>query len=194
MHGYEWPPISGCSGYSPKNRKKIKPKSQQDELFPQPWVVAGMRCPGCGAVCCPQAAAAPGLTPAFGRGTVGMAVLCLVPVLSGWAFFPGPEQGPALVLSQVLTSGCSLSQARRVSRVPSGFPFIHQYWGRLLCRRVFALAAALLRGRAQRWDPLWIIKHLPRWFLVRSCSRAVVFPLRAVAYCECVNVLHPSST
>lgn len=128
-----------------------------------------------------------------GDGGNGCA-LCLVPVLSGWAFFPGPEQGPALVLSQVLTSGCSLSQARRVSRVPSGFPFIHQYWGWLLCRRVFALAAALLRGRAQRWDPLWIIKHLPRWFLVRSCSRAVVFLLRAVAYCECVNVLHPSST
>lgn len=102
-----------------------------------------------------------------------MAVLCLVPGLSVWAFFTGLEQGPALVLSS------SLSQARRVSRVPLGFPFAHQYWGRLLCRRVFSLTAALLRGRAQRRDPLWIIKHLPRWFLVRSCSRAVAFLLRA---------------
>lgn len=81
--------------------------------------------------------------------------------------------------------------------MPSVFPFVHQYWGRLLCRRVFALTAALLRGRGQRWDSLWTIKHLPRCFFVRSrsCSIAMAFLLQAVAYWEfeCVNV-HPSST
>lgn len=52
----------------------------------------------------PQAGTALGLTPAFGRGMVGMAVLCLVPVLSVWAFFPGTEQGLALVLSSLHSS------------------------------------------------------------------------------------------
>ena len=102
----------------------------------------------------------------------------------------GQEQGPALVLSRLLTSLFWLSHdklGRWGNCLGYSASFMHWYLGWL--RQVSNLLVALVRGRVQRFDSVWITRQLNDFYFLLLKVEAAPVQWHPVITAASSNVL-----